>query len=359
MDSVLRGTGRSGARSAGVLLVVGAFLVSALVSACGDSTDGGDDDGGERLSVVASTALIAEFAREVGGDAIDVQALIPAGVDVHSFEPSTRVAAEVASADLVLVNGYNLEEGLLAIVVENVGDGVPVVAVSAGLEPRAPVEGHEHEHEGEQHEDEDPEGEEHEDDHHEGEEHDDEVMSEAVDALTFAEGDPHFWLSVPNVISYVEHIRDALVATDEANADSFNERASAYIARLEAVDDEIRDQMAAIPEGAREIVVFHDAFGYFAAEYGFEIAGSLAPGNPNQQPSAQDVAEVVEIVEEHGVPAIYAEPQFSSPLIEAVASETDTRVLVLHSQPGPDAETYEAMMRANAQALVEGLGGVA
>ncbi|MEZ4503675.1 MAG: metal ABC transporter substrate-binding protein [Dehalococcoidia bacterium] len=314
-------------------LIGSAVLMGAVASACGDSgTDSGGGDG--RLSVVATTSVIAEFAQEVGGDAIDLETLIPAGVDVHSFEPPTRVAAEVAGADLVLVNGYNLEEGLLSVVVENVRGGVPVVAVSAGLEARAPVEEHDHEGEGPP----------------------DVASAEAIDPLTFADGDPHFWLSVPNAISYVEHIRDALVSADEANADGYRERASAYIARLETLDGEMRSQLASVPEGRRQIVVFHDAFGYFAAEYGFEIAASLAPGNPNQQPSAQDVASVVETVRDLDVPVVYAEPQFSSPLIEAVASETGARVLSLASVPGPGVETYEALMRADTQALVDGLG---
>jgi ABC-type Zn uptake system ZnuABC Zn-binding protein ZnuA len=275
--------------------------------------------------------VIAEFAREVGGDAIDVTALIPPGVDVHSFEPPTQVAASVVEADLVLVNGYSLEEGLLSIVVENVRAGVPVVAASAGLEARTTTD---------------------------TDQPSSLVSSDGdVDPLTFAVGDPHFWLSVPNAIGYVERIRDALVATDEANAEGYRERASALIARLEALDGEIRAQLASVPEARRQIVVFHDAFEYFAAEYGFEIAASLAPGNPNQQPSARDVASVVEVVRALDVGAVYREPQFSSPLIEAVASETGARVLTLASLPGPGAETYEAMMRADAQALVDGLGG--
>lgn len=312
-------------------LVLVTLAAGALgMAACGDS----GNEGGGGLSVVASTSLIEEFVREVGGDAIDVTTLIPAGVDVHSYEPPTRVAADVAGADLVFVNGYNLEEGLLSVVVENVRDGVPVVAVSAGLEARAAVE------------------------EHAGETTPSATPSSGVDPLTFADGDPHLWLSVPNAISYVERIRDALAAADAANADGYRARASTYIERLEALDGEIRAQLASIPEARRQIVVFHDAFGYFAAEYGFEIAASLAPGNPNQQPSAQDVAAVVQVVRDLGVPAVYREPQFSSPLIEAVAAETGTRVLTLASLPGPGLATYEAMMRADAQALADGLDSV-
>lgn len=316
------------ALAAAVLLGVAAFA-----SAC--ASDKAAE--GDRLRVVTSVPLLAEFASRVGGEAVQVTSVIPLGVDEHSYQPPTTVARDIAQADVVFVNGYGLEQTVLSLIVNNVREGVPVVPAARGL---TPIEGdHDHEEDG-----------------HAEDEHADEVDTTGLDPAVHAEGDPHFWLAATNAAAYVETIRDALIAADAANEAGYRERADALIAELRALDEEVRAALAVVPEDRRKIVVFHNAFSYFAEAYGFEVFESVAPANPNQQASAQEIAGIIRSVREAGVPALYAEPQFSAQTLEAIAAETGTRVLVLHSIPGEGVPTYAQLMRANVAALVEGLG---
>ena len=165
---------------------------------------------------------------------------------------------------------------------EELGDRVPIVVASAGLDA---LEGG-HDHEGE-------------DADHADEQH-------AADDLVTAPGDPHFWLSVPNAVRYVENIRDGLAAADPDHAEGYQSRAEEFIAELQALDAEVRSTLEAIPAEARKIVVFHDAYEYLAHEYGFEVAAAVAPANPNQETSAQAIAAIVDEVRgvTHGVDGI-------------------------------------------------------
>jgi ABC-type Zn uptake system ZnuABC Zn-binding protein ZnuA len=327
-----------------LLALVGAALV--LAACAGEAGEAGGDDG--RPRVVASTALIAEFAARIAGDDAEVSVVIPAGVDLHSYEPPVEVARRIAAADLLLVNGYNLEEGVLSVIVENRGAGVPVVAVARGLTPLAGGHGHGHGHD--EHDD---------DDHDDAEDHDDhdDEHAEEIDPLLRAEGDPHFWLDVSNAVRYVENIRAALIALDPERAESYEERAAALIAELRDLDGEVRQELERVPPERRKIVVFHDGYSYLAQAYGFELAAAVLPVAAGAQPSAREVVEVIEVVRRDQIPAVFREPEFDARVIETIAAETGARVLTLYSTHAEGVETYEEMMRANVRALVEGLGG--
>ena len=315
--------------------------------------------------------------------------MIPPGADAHSFSPTNRAIRAVAAADLVIVNGYNLEESTLATIFEQLRDDAQLVVATTGI---APLEGgghHHHEHEGhddeEGHEDEeghdedeeghdddeeghdddeDEEGHDHDEEGHDHDEdeddHDDEERMQvaAEHELAVADGDPHMWLTVPNAMVYVRNIANALVAADPDNAAAYREREAAYLAELQALDEEVRAAIAGIPQDHRVLIVYHDAFQYFAAEYGLELAATLLPGNPSQQASAAAVAEIIEIVGDRHVGAVYREPQFAAEAIEAIAQEAGVRALTLYSAAFTDeVDTYVKLMRANANALVDGLGG--
>ena len=166
------------------------------------------------------------------------------------------------------------------------------------------------------------------------------------------------WLSVPHAMVHVRNIANALAAADPANAAAYREREEAYLAELQAVDEEVRAAVASIPRERRVLVVFHDAFQYFTVEYGLELAAAVLPGSPSQQASAGEVAEIVDLVRELGVPAVYREPQFAADALEAIAEATGARVLTLYSGAlTEDVGDYASLMRANARALADGLGG--
>ncbi|MYD65133.1 MAG: zinc ABC transporter substrate-binding protein [Chloroflexi bacterium] len=396
------------------LLLLAAALVAAAIVACGDDDD--DEEAGagatdattapaasEPLKVVTSTGILAHFAQQVAGDDAEVVAVIPAGADTHTFSASTGDIRNIAAADVVIVNGFNLEEGTLATIFEHIPDDARLVIAAAGIKPLEgghhddeddhgdEEEGDDHdegdddhgdedEDEGEDHGDEEEEGEHHdEDEEEEGDDHGDEDEGEGHDEdegedhgdedhekaeapagaeLAVADGDPHMWLTVPNAMVYVRNIADGLAAADPDNAAAYRERSEAYLAELQALDEEVRAAVAGIPQERRVLIVYHDAFQYFAVEYGLELAAAVLPASPSQQASAAAVAEIIEIVEEHGVGAVYREPQFAADALDAIAEEAGVGVLVLYSGAFTDEiDTYVDLMRFNARSLVEGLGG--
>ena len=300
-----------------------AAVAAVLAGACsGGSGEEPGLDGAPR--VLASTSIIAEFARTVAGEDASVTTLIPAGVDVHGFEPSIDVVRAIAEADAIFINGYNLEAGVLDVIAANRRSDAPLVAVSAGIEPiggRAPS-----------------------------------APPPAAEGLATAEGDPHFWLDPDNASRYALTIGEALAAVDPEHATAYRERAAAAAAELAALGDELRATLAVIPTPRRKLVVFHDGFAYFARAFEFELVASVLPAGPAREPSPAAVADVVALVLSEDVPALFSEPQFSSGVLALVAEESGAAVLTLLSVPVPPiADSYAAMMRANARALVAGL----
>ena len=173
-------------------------------------------------------------------------------------------------------------------------------------------------------------------------------------------------MDVGNAIHYVENIRDGLSMIDPEHRARYESRTAAYVQRLRTLDSKVHEGVARIPAQQRRLVVFHDAFCYFTATYGLELVASVLPSSAGQDPSASDVAAIVETVRETDVPAIYAEPQFDAGVLELVAKESGARMLTLYSDTftatehsagtGPTVDSYEAMMLANVTALLDGLG---
>ena len=349
------------------LMILG--LVAILVAGCGGTGDeGGADAGsGEKVQVAATLPFVGDMVREVGGDRVEVSTIISPGDEVHTFQPSPSDAQKVSEAQVVFENGLGLEQWLDDLV-ESAGNGdATVVELSQGLKPIEGGEQHgDHEEGSSEHGQENhQEGSTHEEHEHGGthEEHGEEGSQEhAGEGHSHAEGNPHFWLSVPNAQHYVENARDALVEADPEGAERYQANAEDYLAELEELDGYIREQVETIPEENRKLVTFHDGFPYFAEEYGFELVGVILQ-NPNAEASSREVADLTREVQEQNVPAIFTEPQFNSGLADTIAQETGVEVHPLYAtfvQKGgiveQDIDSYEEMMRANADNMVEGLG---
>ena len=278
----------------------------------------------EPLKVVASFTVIADFARNVGGERVDVATIVGPDGDAHVYEPRPADAVAMAKADVVLVNGLHFE-GFLRRLVEASATGARIVELTRGVTPIAfkpefAEAGHDH----------DAGADEAEHDH---------------GAL-----DPHAFQSVPNARIYVKNIADAFCAADAAGCDGYRANAAAYGKKLEALDAEVRAAIAAIPEQRRVVITSHDAFGYFEYEYGLTF---LAPQglSTDSEPSAADVARLIEQVRQRQAAAIFVETVTNPRLIEQIAAETGIKVGgALHSDAlsgdGP-ASTYIGMMRDN------------
>ena len=322
-----------------IFSIVAAATAITLGVACADDTD--DEPG--RVRVVATTTQIGALTREVAGDSVRLDILLANGADAHDFEPSPQDAVVLQNADLVFMNGIGLDEWLENII-EGADTAEHVVVVTDGIEVFEGAGHDDDEHEAEDdHEDEDEED--HEEDH--DHEHD--------------EGDPHVWHNPANVKIMVRNIVAALMRVDPDNADMYRSNGEAYEARLDAVDAEIRALINEIPPENRKMVTNHDAFGYFLRAYDLEFVGAIIPSTGSgSQPSAQELAELSDLIKAEGVKAIFAEAEVDPSIAQQLA--TDTGVTIVEGlyadslgEPGSGAETVDGMLLANARKISEAL----
>jgi zinc/manganese transport system substrate-binding protein len=273
----------------------------------------------DRLDVVATFSILGDFAKNVGGDRVRVTTLVGPDSDSHVYTPSPADAKTIAAARLVIINGLGLEGWLPRLVKSSGGKAVTAIATK-GIAPRRTEDGHSH----------DP-----------------------------ADVDPHAWQSVPNAKIYVANIRDALIATDPAGADSYRANADAYLAKLDALDAEVRAAVAKIPPERRRVISTHDAFGYFAAAYGIDF---IAPQgvSTDSEPSARDIAAIITRIKREKIPAVFLENISDPRLIRRIAAETGANIgETLYSdsltgEKGP-VPTYIDMVRHNIKALTRAL----
>lgn len=282
----------------------------------------------EPLRVVTTFSILEDFARQVGGDRAEVSNLVGPNGDAHVYEPRPADAMALARADVVLTNGLGLE-GFIDRLVTASATEAEVVALTDGVETREePGGGHYHF-----------------------------VNGEAV----FHAGamNAHAWQSVVNAKVYVQNVRDAFCAADVDGCETYKANADRYLADLETLDAEIRGRIAPIPEGDRTIVVAHNAFGYYEAEYGLRF---LSPQglSTESEASAADVAGLIRQMREAGTTAVFAENISDTRLVEQIASEAGTQISgVLYSdalsEPDGPAPTYLAMMTHNLDVITGAL----
>jgi manganese/iron transport system substrate-binding protein len=287
------------------------FLV-ALLAACSGAPPTPSTSG---LRVVTTTTVLADMVRQVGGSDVDVVSIVPKGGVVETFDPSPRDIAAISEADLVVMNGLGLDNWLERVV-ESAAPDVPVVRLGEDLAGTTYI---------------------------------------GEDGGT----NPHLWLDVANGVRYAERIRDALVSADPAHADAFRSGGDAYASRLEELDGWVHDQVATIPPEHRKLVSFHEAFPYFARAYGLEIVGSVV-GVPGQDPSAGEVAALVDSIRQSGAKAVFTEAGFNPALAQSIATEAGVAVesgLYNDSLGDPPIDTYEGLIRHDVERIVAALGG--
>jgi len=262
----------------------------------------------DRLDVVASFSILGDFARNVGGNRVSVTTLVGSDSDVHVYAPAPADAKKFADARLVIVNGLGLE-GWLPRLLQASGSKAPIITATRGIAP----------------------------------------LQQGSDA------DPHAWQSVANAKIYVANIRDALVAADPADAGIFRNNAQAYLAKLDALDREVREAIALIPKARSKVISTHDAFGYFAAAYGIEFIAPLGVSTESEA-SARDIAGIITQIKALRIPAVFLENISDDRLIRRISAETGARVGgtlfsdSLTDEKG-DAPTYLDMVRHNIKAL--------
>lgn len=315
---------------------------------------------GEKLHVVATTNIIADIVSQIGGEEIDLTGLLPVGADPHTFEPTPQDITLVADAHVVFVNGLGLES-FLDEMIANAGGEAVVVPVSHGVAMRQ----FESDHEEADHHEEDDHEEEHahhqEDDHEPGEDDHHEEADHYEEHTHDHEGtDPHTWMTPHNVIVFVHHIEQALSGLDSANAATYQANAMAYETELTELDAWVKEQIETIPPENRQLVTDHQSFGYYTDRYGLEQVGAVIPGfSTNASPSAQELAELTEVIGQYGVPAIFVGTTVNSTLAERIAEETDIRIWRLYTgslgEPGSEVDSYIDFIRYNTTTIVNAL----
>lgn len=312
----------------GLVLGAAAALVLSAAAGCRAAPPDVAEDAAPGLRVVATTTIVGDVVRNVGGDRIELEVLLPPDSDPHAFQASPQDMVAVAEADVVFMNGLGLES-FLEPMLESAADPERIVSVSEGIQPLSGA-GHDHEAEDD--------GAEHEDD----------------------EADPHVWLNPSNVMVWADNVAAELSELDPAHAQTYVANADAYRATLEALDAWVWERVQAIPDGRRLLVTDHRTFAYFADRYGFEAADTVFPTTSTlAEPSAGELAALERRIEALGVPAVFVGTTVSPRLAERVASDTGAELVRLYTGAlsGPDgpAATYEGMMRYNVDAIVEAL----
>jgi zinc/manganese transport system substrate-binding protein len=273
------------------------------------------------LPVVATFSILGDFVREVGGNRVTLTTLVGPNGDGHVYSPTPADARRVADAKLVVVNGLKFE-GWIDRLIKASGTKAPVVVATKSIKPLKTEgddqKGHSHGH-----------------DH--------------------GEFDPHAWQDVRNAKVYVANIRDALIAADPDGRAVYEANATAYLARLDALDAEIREAVARIPADRRRVITSHDAFAYFKAAYGVDFVAPQGVST-EAEASARDVGRIIRQIRSQKIPAVFMENVTDQRLIERIAKETGARIggrlySDALSMPDGNAGTYIEMMRHNIRAI--------
>ena len=360
-DTTNQGTSRARSRSAraAAALVAAASLVAA---ACGgDDADTGSEavPGAESTTptVLVTTGIWADVVANVAcGGLAQVETIIPTGGDPHGYEPSLQDRARMENASLIVANGLDLEEGLEDTLEAVAASGVPVFEFAEGMDTIAL--GVESDHGDEEEEAESDHGDEDEEEgHDEDEDHgdDDEGHGHGGD-------DPHVWFDPHRVSGALPRLARTLTADGGLDAAAVDACLSSYQAELEAADAEIAAEVAQLPAESRKLVTNHEALGYFADRYGFEVIGTVIPTPASMaQTNPAQLEELAEIIEHEGIKALFAEALHTLDDVEALAARVgDVEVVTLYTgslgPPGSGAETYVGFLRTNTALIVDALG---
>lgn len=283
------------------------------------------------LRVVTSTGILADLASQIAGDRAKVTSILPPNADPHDFEPSPDDIISIEDADLVILHGLRLDNWAEGLIEASQSDA-PVIVATAGIETL-----------------------------HGDDEHAEEGTSEVEHDHDQSDGDPHVWFDPMRAKRMVANIRDGLSLVDPEGVDGYQLRFDAYAAQLDDLDMEIQQRIDLIPEDRHKLVTNHASLAYYANRYGLEIVGTLVPGlDPRTEPSAKEVVELIEKIQEAGVLVIFVENTVSPALAETLASDAGIRVAPdLYIESLGDAESgadsYVGLMQTDTVIIVGNL----
>ncbi len=274
----------------------------------------------DKIRAVATTTFIADFLKNIAGDHLEVNVIMKEGSNHHAFEPTIRDARIIGTSDIIFINGMSLEGEWLGQMLISTDSEEKVVVTAEGIQSRPLV-------------------------------HTDHVH---------ADGDPHVWHSTINAQLVVDNITRGLVEYDPDNRAFYEANAEAYNAQLDELTEQVEAILAVVPTERRKLVTSHEAFGYFADQFGFEVIGTIIIATQSQEPDRRQMQSIIERIAYFEVPAIFTETTMNSRLAEQIATETGVQLVPnLYSDSlgtlGTEGDTYIKMMLYNARTIAAGL----
>jgi ABC-type Zn uptake system ZnuABC Zn-binding protein ZnuA len=304
------------------------FCTTLALAACGSDRPAAEETqrGTAKLKVVTTVAPITSIAADVAGDLAEITGVVPEGTNSHTFEPAPSVAEVLSDADLVFINGLELEEPTKALAQEHLKDGARIVELGTETLPE----------------------------------------SDYVYDFSFPreEGkpNPHLWTNPPMAKRYAELIKDALAAEDTANAAAYERNYRAFAGLVDEFDQAMRTSFATLPRERRKLLTYHDAYAYFAREYGWDVIGAIQVES-FEDPSPREVAELIDQVKAEKVTAIFGSEVFPSPVLAQIGKEANVRYVDvlrdddLPGEPGDPEHSWLGLMRFDFVTMTEALGG--
>jgi ABC-type Zn uptake system ZnuABC Zn-binding protein ZnuA len=298
-----------------------------LLAGCSNSSDDAST-GTDRVLVATTVSPITSIVSRVGGDCVEIRGIVPEGTNSHTFEPAPSVAALLSDADVVFVNGLKLEDPTLEMAEANMREDAVLVELGTVALPE----------------------------------------EDYIYDFSFPEEEgkpnPHLWTDPTYTIEYADIVRETLTERDPECADQLQANFDSFAAQVNELGDAIREDQQSVPAGQLKLVTYHDAYAYFADNYGWEVVGALQPSD-FADPTPSEVVTLIEQINAEGVPTIFGSEVFPSAVLEKIGNETGVRYEDslrdddLPGQPGDENHSWLGLMQYNFATMIEGLGGQA
>ncbi len=310
-----------------VTLIATASLGIAALSACSSSASTGDASSAPGTLLVATTVSpITSIAASIGGDRVRIEGIVPEGTNSHTFEPEPQVAALLSTADLILVNGLKLEDPTLELAEANKKPDAKIVEIGTEILPEA------------------------------------DYIYDFSFPKEEGKPNPHLWTDTSYAIKYAAAIRDEFTALDPKNASYYAANYDSFATKVNELDAAVRKDQQTVPEGNLKLLTYHDAYAYFAKNFGWKVIGAVQPKNFSD-PNASDVAGLIDQVKAQGVTTIFGSEVFPSKVLEEIGRATGAKYEDslrdddLPGAPGEPGHSWLGLMKYNYGTMIKGLGG--
>jgi len=314
------------------LLFAATITAAALtISACG-STDSASEsaestaDASSGIVVATTVSPLTSIVAAVAGDKVTIEGIVPEGTNSHTFEPEPQAAELLSKADIIFINGLKLEDPTLELAEANKKDGAEIVELGTVVLPE----------------------------------------SDYIFDFSFPEEEgkpnPHLWTDPSYAVAYADVVRQKLSERDPANAAEYQANYEAFKVEADKLAEAVRADQASVPDGQLKLVTYHDAYAYFAKNFGWEVVGAIQPSSFDE-PTPAEVGNLIEQIRTEGVPTIFGSEVFPSSVLEAVAAETGVRYEDslrdddLPGAPGEAQHSLLELLRYNYRTMIGGLGG--